>query len=208
MAIQSKVPLTDSETQAAPPVTKSDPFADLSKLRLSQSFAETVGVKKLLTTVPARKPSDQDFTRVHPDPAYRDNFALIELRDDRELYLIAPEMGGELANECAPYTLFTAINRQGVIRIWPIRLPGPDGRTNEWWRSAREAAEMAMTRWVRLKANMSLGAYELFTAEKTIAEPAWPDPMPPFNELLRTAFRDRYVDSVDHPLVKRLRGLA
>ena len=53
------------------PSTIPDPFGDLSALRLDQSYAETAGVKKLLTTVPVRKPSRQDFVRVHPDPAYR-----------------------------------------------------------------------------------------------------------------------------------------
>ena len=43
-----------------------DPF-DLANLRLDQSFVETAGVKKLLTTVPVRKPNPQDFVRVHPD---------------------------------------------------------------------------------------------------------------------------------------------
>ena len=52
------------EQQASTP----DPF-NPTNLRLSQSFVETAGVKKLLTTIPVRKPSPQDFVRVHPDPA-------------------------------------------------------------------------------------------------------------------------------------------
>jgi len=36
-----------------------DPF-DPAALRLDQSYADTVGVKKLLTTVPVRKPNRQD----------------------------------------------------------------------------------------------------------------------------------------------------
>jgi hypothetical protein len=63
-----------------------------------------------------------------------------------------------------------------------------------------------MTRWLRLKANMSLGAYELFAAESAMSEPTWPDL--PFQELVRIAFRDRLIDRVDHPVIKRLRGLA
>ena len=54
-------------------------------------------------------------------------------------------------------TLYTAINRQGVVFLWPVRLPGPDGKVNEWWRSAGEAAELAMTKWVRVKAEHELG---------------------------------------------------
>ena len=63
-----------------------DPF-DLAKLRVSQDFLETTNVKKLLTTVPIRKPSSQDFVRVHPSPAYRETLAFIELKDDREIYI-------------------------------------------------------------------------------------------------------------------------
>ena len=41
-----------------------DPFGNLSTLRLGQSFADKVGVKKLLTTVPVRKPNRQDWRLV------------------------------------------------------------------------------------------------------------------------------------------------
>ena len=51
-----------------------DPF-DLAKLRVSQDLLETTNVKKLLTTVPMRKPIAQDFVRVHPSPQYRETLA-------------------------------------------------------------------------------------------------------------------------------------
>ena len=62
-----------------------------------------------------------------------------------------------------------------------------------------------MKGWVRVKANMSLGAYETTAAESLIPEPEWPQQS--FQELLRIAFKDRLVDRLDHPVVKRLRGL-
>jgi hypothetical protein len=64
-----------------------NPVDNLSALRLDQSFADTVGVKKLLTTVPVRKPNRQDFVRVHPDARYRlTPVAIIELKEDREAW--------------------------------------------------------------------------------------------------------------------------
>jgi hypothetical protein len=182
-----------------------DPF-DLASLRLNPSFLETAGVKKLLTTVPARRPLPQDFVRVHSLPDYRENFAMIDLKDDREDFLVRPELLPELAGEVVYKTVFTAINRQGVVFLWPIRLPAPDDRKSEWPRSAREAAEMAMGQWIRLKANMSLGAYEITVAESVMAEPVWPELS--FQELVRIAYRDRMITGLDHPVVKRLRGLA
>ena len=161
-----KPSLQTVETHGEKP-EQDDPF-DLSKLRLDQSFAETVGVKKLLRTVPVRKPSSQDFNRVHPDPNYRGNFSIVDLHDEREIYLVTPAMMPDLMGECIGATLFTCINRQGVVRIWPVKQPSPDGKINEWHRSAAEAAELAMSRWIRVKANMDLGAYEMFAAESTI----------------------------------------
>ena len=192
--------MTDT-TKTSPAPNPFDPAA----LRLDQSFAETVGVKKLLTTVPVRKPNRQDFVRVHPDPAYRlTPAAIIELKEDREVYLVSRDMARELPNEFTAAILFTAINRQGVLQIWPVKLPGPDGKHNEWHRSLAEAAEMAMDRWLRVTANMSLGSYEVFEATGDLPDPIWPDL--PFQEILKIAFRDHLVDNIDHPLVRRLRG--
>jgi len=172
---------------------------------LSQSFADTVGVKKLLTTVPVRKPGRQDFVRVHPDPSYRlTPAATIEVKEDREVYLITPKMAQALPGEFATVTLLTTINRQGVLHLWPVKQSGPDGKHNEWHRSAAEAAERAMKKWVRVTASMSLGAYEIFEASGDLPEPVWPDIS--FEEILKIAFRQRFVDSDDHPLVQRLRG--
>jgi hypothetical protein len=180
-----------------------DPF-DLASLRLNPSFLETAGVKKLLNTVPSRRPSPQDFVRVHPSPDSRENFAMIELKDDREDFLVRPELLADLAGEVIFKTIFTAINRQGVVFLWPVKLPKPDDRKSDWPRSAREAAELAMTKWVRMKANLSLGAYEITVAESVMADPVWPDLS--FVELYRIAYRDRMITSLDHPVIKRLRG--
>ena len=180
-----------------------DPF-DPANLRLDQSFTETVGVKKLRLTIPVRKPSPQDFVRVHPDPTYRENFPIIELKDEREEYIVTAALVPELTNEFVTKTLFTAINRQGTLFLWPVRLPPPDGKNLEWWRSAREAAEMAMSSWVRVKANMNMGAYDIFRAETAISDPVWPEEG--FWDLIKVAFRDHLITTLDHPVIKRLRG--
>jgi hypothetical protein len=180
-----------------------DPY-DPESLRLDQSFVETSGVKKLLTNVPVRKPNNQDFVRVHPDEAYRLTAAIIELKDDREVYLVLPHVAHQLPGECSPVVLHTAINRQGVTFLWPVKLPTPDGKVNEWHRSAAEAAVRAMKCWLRVKADMALGAYAMFEASSTIPEPIWPTAT--LKELLKIGFRDRLVDGLGHPVIKRLRG--
>jgi len=51
-----------------------------------------------------------------------------------------------------------------------------------------------------------LGAYEVYTAAASWAEPEWPDL--PLKEVLRLAFRDKHITTADHPVLKRLRGEA
>jgi hypothetical protein len=132
--------------------------------------------------------------------------AVLELKDDRETYLVDPDLWAELPSELAPKALFTTMNRQGVLTLWPVRLPGEDGRHDEWSRSALEAAELAKTRWIRIVANMSLQAYEVYEATGNFPDPEWPDVS--FQRILEIAFRDRFIRTLDHPVIRRLRGEA
>jgi hypothetical protein len=196
-----------AKEQANPTQPAPDLFSDPSQYRLDQSFLESAGVKKLITTVPVRKPKSQDFIRVHPNPDYREMVAVIELHDDRETYLLTPAIARSLPGEYAMGTLYTCINRQEVVFLWLVKAPTPDGRVLEWHASADTIAKLAMKKWVRVRSNMSLGAYESFEAEGAIPEPTWPEVT--FQDLLRIAFGgDRMIDRFDHPVLRRLRGLA
>ncbi|MEX1230834.1 MAG: hypothetical protein WEB58_11385 [Planctomycetaceae bacterium] len=182
-----------------------DPF-DPEQLRLSQDFASNFGVKKSLLTVPVRKPPKETYVRIHPDPLYRLETAVLELKEDREIYLVAPSLRDDLATESTfgVRAFFTAMTRQNVLFLWPCRLPGPDGKIDEWSRSSLEAATIAAEKWVRVQSNMALGAYEVWEAMGDIPEPTWPDTS--FRDILAIAFKDRRIDSLDHPVLKRLRG--
>jgi len=83
-AEETETPSSAAE-ETETPSSAADPF-DLASLRLNPSFIETAGVKKLLTTVPVKRPSPQDFVRVHPATEFRENFAMVDLKDDREEY--------------------------------------------------------------------------------------------------------------------------
>lgn len=193
---------------AGAPAPKGFGQFDPARLRLSQDFGAAVGVKKALLTVPVRKPSKEWFIQTHPSEDYRIQTAVLELKEDRETYLVDPSLWPDLSTESTfgPRAIFTAITRQGVVFLWPIRLPGPDGKLDDWNQSALDAAGMAAGRWVRVAANMHLGAYDVFEASAGLPAPEWPDV--PFAKLLEVAFGKRYVTSLDHPVLQKLRGEA
>ena len=181
----------------------SDPF-DLSRIRLSQNYDEKLCVKKLITVVPIKKPSAQDFVRVHPDENWRIQTSVIVLKDERETYLVDPDLWAEIPQELMPMQLVTAINRQKVLFLWPVKLPDSSGRRDNWNRSALDAIDAAKTGWVRVQANMSGGFYEVSAATGPLSEPEWPEIS--FQEIIRVAFRDHHIQSTDHPVIRSLRG--
>jgi hypothetical protein len=191
----------DDKDTGPPP----DPF-DPAKLRLPQNFAAAAGVTKLLTTVPVRKPSKEVFVRTHPDESFRIDTAVLELKEDREIYLVMPDLLEALATETtvSPRLLWTSITKQGALFLWPLRLADSTGRLDDWGRSALEAAKAAKDRWTRVTANMSSGCYDVLLAPEGLADPEWPDLG--FNKILELAFRDKYITSHDHPVLKKLRG--
>ena len=132
---------------------------DFNALRLSQDYTQAAGVEKLLTTVPVRKPNKTEFVRVHPQMGFET--MLLDLKEDRESYLVAPSLLPGVSGLAVPVSLKLAINRASVLFLWPLRLPGEDGRSNVWHESAWEAAGLAVNRWVSMRANMALGAYHL-----------------------------------------------
>jgi hypothetical protein len=176
---------------------------DLKRLRLPQNFGATLGVKKLLLIVKVGKPHPQHWIRTHPDPSWQLQTMVIELKDENEVYLVAPELWNDLANEVKPRLIVAAINRQGAPFLWPLRLPEEDGRKDDWASSALQGAEAGKTGWIRIKSNMACGYYEVTRATITDA-PVWPEVG--FDGLMKIAFKDRFITSLDHPVVRQLRG--
>jgi hypothetical protein len=175
---------------------------DLSALALPQNFQDQLGVKKVLTTVPVRKPNKHSFVRVREGEGWRLTTSVLEFKEDNETFLVAPPLRELVATESFPVTIVTVIDRQGVLFLWPLKLPVQ--RTNAWHTSAIQAADMATKAWVRVHANMHLGAYEVYEAQGELGEPEWPDLT--FQQIVNIGFKDRYIDSPDHPVLRRLRG--
>jgi hypothetical protein len=99
----------ETESPTAPSILPPNPFTNLDAMRLSQDFVTETRVKTLLTTVPVRKPRQQEFFRVNPDPAYQlPAAAIIELNDDRELYFVHPTIVPEVTGHAIAYIDWSA----------------------------------------------------------------------------------------------------
>jgi len=181
-----------------------DPFSP-ENLRINVDLLKGGAVRKLITTIPVRKPKKQEFVRVHPEPQYRLQAALVEVEVDRETYIVSLVAFVELRpTEYYLTNRFVGITLQEVLFIWPVKVPEPDGRKNDWHISGQIAAEHAMKDWVNVTANMSLGAYVTSLPASKHPEPHWPDLS--LQEMLKIAFRDRIIDSPEHLAIKKLRG--
>lgn len=151
-----------------------------------------------------RKPGNQTFFRVHPDADRRFQAAMLQLKDDGECFLVSRPIVPDVAQEIRAKQLYYALTRDGIPFLWPVNLPGEDGRLDSWSQSAHAAAQIAESSWVRLVANRGFGAYDVMQATGNLDEPNWPDL--DFEAVLQLAFKDRVINSADHPVIRRLRG--
>ena len=177
----------------------------LAALRIDQTYAtDGIGVKKLLLTVPIRKPLKTDFFRVHPE--YMLDCLALELKAEREHYFVVPSLAPVLAEFIEPVRLRLCVTRQGTAFLWPIKLPREDRRPNPWHTSAAEVAGLAEKRWTRVTADMQLGAYQPFIAPSDLGDPKWPEE--PWQEIAKLALRDKMISAESHPVVRDLLGRA
>jgi len=184
------------------PPTVSGFFVDLERLRAMPTAGDPAIVEQVLTMLRVGKPPKEAFVRVHPE--HRIDAFLLELKEDATTLLVAPTLQPALTGEpCVGIRrLQLAVTATGVPFIWPLRLPN-ENRKDTWASTALDAAAMAVDTWVRVTANMSLGGYQIAIA-RINNEPKWPKES--FNDLLRIAFKGFVVDSLDHPVLKKLRG--
>jgi hypothetical protein len=198
------------QTPATPPVAPArpeppDPF-DPAALRLGADYSEGLGVRKVITTVPNRKPNKSEWFRVRPGEEWQLQTAVLELERgvERLTYLVAPALWPELSGEIAHALLLPCVNRANDLFMWRIKLPGADGRPNSWTESALEIAKAAETTWCRMVSDTANGIYTHFVSTANWPEPKWPALS--LSEIMKLAFRGRMIDTLDHPVLQELRG--
>jgi hypothetical protein len=209
-SIDPKVSATDPVSVAAAAEKNTATFFDeLESCRLDES--DTLGVvvgREILTRVPVRRPGRKEFVRVHPDPLMTRAMALYvdDSEDgDGEAYLVTKGMRETFEGDVKATLLQVAMTRSGVLFVWPLTIPQPDGgRGRSWHESAMVAKDHGKTAWVKIQSDRALSGYRVFVAEGNIPDPQWPNKT--LEEILEIAFRDRIIKSMDHPIVRKYLG--
>jgi hypothetical protein len=178
-------------------------FADLAALEVTPT--SQIGAREILSCIAVRKPKNNEYIRVSPDPNNSLTTIVYEDKDEGETYFVSPEMRPLMIAGTATKMLTLAVNQTGTPFIWPVPVDDEFSRKNNWNESARTAYHQAKTQWVKLVGDRAAGQYRIYIAEGELPAPRWPDR--PFAELLALAFNNRKIDREDHPIIRAMRGL-
>lgn len=189
-------------TEMNPP----DVLDSLESLRLSPESRSATRTATIITNIPVRKPGKQGWVWVHPDPHLQIDVALLTVDEERDRpYVVHPSILSELEEGLAkPVSLIPYSDRSDNCFLWPVPLPGEDGRSNSWTDAAREIAFTIQGQWIQVRSNMQIGAY-VYRQASGVFRPPKPWPFVPV-DAIRIAFRGRVINNIDHPVLKKLRG--
>ena len=205
----------DTQSSADGPVgkVKSSRF-NLDQMREAASHYSAEGGfqgKPDLIEVPVDcPPPSSEFIRVRDDDDYWIECMTLDYEPEggrRETYFIDTglmnSLPPEIQSEVKWSRLYTVMARRGyVTSLWRIKVydSGPGQLST---RTALACAEKAKRLWTRVSWQGRIG-YVPFYAQGDFGEPQWTEHT--FEELLDIAFRDTYIDSLDHPVISDLMG--
>jgi hypothetical protein len=168
-----------------------------------------INVKRVTTKVPVRKPSQQNFFRVKEGAEWTAKVQTIYMKDDRaaEMFLIAPNLGLKHAGELQDVQLYTGYEPNGTVFLIPVfQANRQTGKQNAWHQSLAYNVHLAHKAWIRITVDFSIQGYQTFEAEGEIPEPPFPDDIHCIMDLIKIAFRDRWINTDNHEVLIQLRG--
>lgn len=192
--------------KVVPPPAPESVFDDVEALRKVATLK--VSRRIVPINVAVRKPPNNVYFRVHPDPAMAlDASVLMGDGGSDDFYFVAPSMLNHrvVLPRLRKVTIATVSTWPGgAVSLWPV--PNVEETRIACWKSARAAFGLAKEQWVQLCWNNDTRDYDVAVAEDIKMEPNWPTDKT-FRDLLRLGFADKIIASPEHPYVKQLRGL-
>jgi hypothetical protein len=178
---------------------------DFAALAIPQNFDLDQPVEELVTLVKVGRPNQQGYVRFKED--FAKTFFVINLKEERETYLVVNKELWSLpyvSRELKKKSFFLYTNRDRQYGLWEVATPGGSEKFSTWSSSAMNAVRAGREKWVRIITIMGSG-YKAETSPGIVEQPKWPTISD--EEILELAFNDRLIDSIDHPVLRKLRGL-
>ena len=218
MATKEKA-VTDGRTQSgeASEPTKGEPREtgtlgkkrkiNLDRVKVKASQQSVVGVVTEYTVIQVRKPRQDEFFRVVPGEEYSMNVNIVEMKSDNEWYLVDEDILPEIQFEpqLKVMQLYVCVTQNSTPFLYLIPLPDSEGKINAWHKSGHISMEEAKSFWIRRQADHSNQSYLVTKAiNGQLLDPRWPTE--PLDDLIEKGFDHLYIDRIDHPVLRRLRG--
>lgn len=170
---------------------------------------EDIQVSPVLATIAVGKPAKTDFIWVRSGPGW-EPLKMFVYESERVPYLVAPECQ-QLCFEkevlvVARFYMYQ-IYGSGILKLDYVNTKlDKFGEMNKYNATRMEAYRVATTQWLQLRANNAGGFYSYALAEDTLPEPTWSNKPESLRAAIEIAFKGFVIDSLNHPLMKRIRG--
>jgi hypothetical protein len=181
-----------------------DPF-DPMNLGIPTDYAAAINAKASSKPFELRKPNDQEFFCTSPRKNHRLVVGSITDKQDMGKLYIVPsvlleEVRTKFPKAVRGVELVLAQTLAGAWLVWPV--PLAEDRGGKWNSTQRAGSEQGKTRWTNMTSGR--GQYDVITVNNPKAVD-W-DSVPPFRDVLEQACSERLVDSLEHALLRKLRG--
>jgi hypothetical protein len=192
-----------SQSDAANP---GEPEFDLSKYAYK---APTIGaIRREQLTIPEGRPKDV-FFRIDRREEMQQPVAIFEYKPEGRLspeaHILTPDIAEQLGRRSRHAIIRVCICRPSILRLWAVKVPDADrGPPNSFTQTAWDAIPFLEKAWGRLDLNESGTGYDVVLPEGAWPAPEWPTDS--LESLVHKAYRGRFIDSMDHPIIKALRG--
>jgi hypothetical protein len=149
------------------------------------------------------KPQPARYVRAYRNNEFAHEFGFVYDQTGDQQYLVLPDLIDEIGVDVRMRKLFTLVDWHGDVWLWPLLTSDGRGRTDPYTRSAHEAIEAAYEEWVRLIVIGGTNKITVMPSADRHIDPTWPAD---YYDAIRKGFTGRVIDSLDHPVVRRLRG--
>jgi hypothetical protein len=204
-------------TPPSPKPSEINPF-DLAGLVVQPAYKEPTGMVASATTLPVQdKAGPQTFFMVHPDPAYAQVLHVVKWHENGESsqgdwYVVHPSVVAAMPDERTfrQAKIYYCISQTGREFLVVVPMPS-DNDKSDWIASKHACMEAAQSRFVKMNSNTNAGQWVYTYAQTDGPEPppAWPGES--YMSILKRGFRsprqDRYIATLDHYVVRALRGI-